>query len=138
MRDAKNVLGSPLQPCSMDPLTGFYRDGCCNTGPEDEGLHTVCTQVTDQFLTYSKAQGNDLSTPHPAYGFPGLHHGDRWCLCALRWKQAYEDGMAPPVYLESTHENTLEVISLSILKSHAVGEPSSIQSIASEDVRDEF
>ena len=95
--DAKNVLGSPLRGCSNDPLTGFYRDGCCNTGPEDHGVHTVCAQMTAEFLAFSRARGNDLSTPRPAFGFPGLSPGDRWCLCAARWKEAHEAGAAPRV-----------------------------------------
>ncbi|MEB3206055.1 MAG: DUF2237 domain-containing protein [Vampirovibrionales bacterium] len=116
---AKNVLGTPLQPCSQDPLTGYFRDGCCNTDASDFGSHTVCVQLTEQFLTYSKAQGNDLSTPNPDYHFPGLKAGDRWCLCAPRWKQAFDDGLAPSVILESTHEMALEYVSLEQLKAHA-------------------
>src|ERR1700721_2675352 len=103
----RNVLGGELEPCGIDPLTGFYRDGCCNTGPEDLGVHTVCTKVTGEFLTFSKAAGNDLSTPRPEYGFPGLQPGDQWCLCAPRWAEAYEAGVAPPVVLEATHASSL-------------------------------
>ncbi|MEB3162319.1 MAG: DUF2237 domain-containing protein [Prochlorothrix sp.] len=117
---ASNVLGTPLQPCSVDPMTGFYRDGCCNTGAGDYGAHTVCAEMTAEFLAFSKAKGNDLSTPVPAYQFPGLKPGDRWCLCASRWKEALDAGMAPKVVLESTHASTLEYVSLTELKLHAV------------------
>ncbi len=119
-RTAKNVLGTDLQPCSTQPLTGFYRDGCCNTGPQDLGLHLVCTQVTAEFLEFSKLAGNDLSTPAPHYGFPGLKPGDRWCVCVTRWKQAMEAGHAAPVVLAATHISTLEFVSLEELKAHAV------------------
>lgn len=115
---AKNVLGTILQECSMDPLTGFTRNGCCETGPEDSGSHTICVQVTDEFLAYSASAGNDLSTPRPEYGFEGLKAGDRWCLCAARWLQASEEGYAPPVILESSHERSLDVVSLADLKYH--------------------
>ena len=114
---AKNVLGGDLQPCSADPLTGFYRDGCCNTGAEDLGVHTVCAVVTDAFLAFSRAQGNDLSTPRP--GFRGLQRGDRWCLCASRWQEALEAGEAPTVVLECTHATTLEWVRLEDLRQHA-------------------
>jgi uncharacterized protein (DUF2237 family) len=117
--DARNVLGSELIPCSQDPVTGFFRNGCCETGPEDLGLHTVCAVMTKEFLAYSKAAGNDLSTPIPEYGFPGLKPGDRWCLCAPRWKAALDVGMAPQVVLESTHEETLAIVPLGVLKDHA-------------------
>lgn len=120
MADAKNVLGGPLEVCCTDPITGFYRDGCCNTGPGDLGAHVVCAQVTEAFLRYTQAQGNDLSTPRPMYNFPGLKPGDRWCLCASRWKEAFEDGIAPPVVLAATHESALETLSLDILKEHAL------------------
>jgi uncharacterized protein len=116
---AKNVLGGPLLSCSHEPLTGFFRDGHCNTCSDDFGVHTVCVVVSESFLSYSKALGNDLSTPVLAYNFPGLKDGDKWCLCAPRWKEAYEDGMAPAVFLEATHEATLEVVSLDILKQFA-------------------
>ena len=116
---AKNVLGSQLLPCSMEPRTGFYRDGCCNTGLGDDGLHTVCVEVTGQFLAVSTARGNDLHTPVPTFGFPGLQPGDRWCLCALRWKEALEAGFAPRVVLESTHIATLEFIDLEDLQQYA-------------------
>lgn len=116
---AKNVLGGELQPCSTDPLTGFYRDGCCNTGADDAGVHTVCTRVTADFLAFSTERGNDLTTPQPAYGFPGLRPGDRWCLCASRWQEALEAGAAPVVVLEATHAATLEWVSLEDLRRHA-------------------
>lgn len=115
----RNVLGEPLQPCCERPVTGFFRDGSCRTGPEDLGLHTVCAQMSAEFLAFSRARGNDLSTPVPAYGFPGLKPGDRWCLCAARWKEAYDAGQAPTVVLASTHEATLEVVPLADLKRHA-------------------
>ncbi len=117
---ARNVLGTEMMPCSIDPLTGFYRDACCNTGPEDLGVHTVCVEVTADFLEFSKAVGNDLSTPMPMYGFEGLNPGDRWCLCASRWQQAFEAGMAPQVILVSTHERTLEFCRLEDLQAHAL------------------
>ena len=117
---AKNVLGTELELCSFDPVTGFYRDGCCNTGGEDMGVHTVCTIMTDEFLAFSKAAGNDLSTPHPEYGFVGLKAGDQWCLCAPRWQEALEAGSAPQVRLLATHIATLEWASLSDLRTHAV------------------
>jgi uncharacterized protein len=115
-----NVLGGVLLPCSTEPLTGFFRDGCCNTGPEDRGLHTVCCVLTAEFLAFSKSAGNDLSTPMPQYGFAGLKPGDRWCLCAARWKEALDAGAAPEVVLEATHAVTLQVVSLTDLKKHAV------------------
>jgi hypothetical protein len=114
-----NVLGGKLQPCSTDPLTGFYRDGCCNTGPMDRGRHTVCALMTDEFLALSKYLGNDLSTPRPEYGFPGLKAGDQWCLCAARFLQAHEEGAAPQVRLEATHQATLAIVPLKILQEHA-------------------
>lgn len=116
---AKNVLGGKLQICGTQPKTGFYRTGCCETGPEDSGSHVVCAIVTDEFLAFSKQRGNDLITPLPAYDFLGLKAGDRWCLCALRWKEAFNAGVAPPVVLEATHEAALRVISLENLLSHA-------------------
>jgi uncharacterized protein (DUF2237 family) len=115
---ARNVMGGELKPCSIDPVTGFYRNGCCETGPEDMGLHTVCAVMTDAFLAFSKSMGNDLSTPRPEYGFSGLKPGDRWCLCAPRWKEALDAGMAPKVVLESTHEETLAIVPLGVLKDH--------------------
>lgn len=117
---ARNVLGEPLQSCSTAPLTGFFRSGCCDTGPEDRGLHVVCAQVTAEFLVFSRSRGNDLITPMPAYRFPGLKPGDRWCLCAARWREALEAGVAPPVLLAATHERALEVVSLADLKRHAL------------------
>ena len=118
---AKNVLGTPVQTCSTEPMTGFYRNGCCDTGPDDLGLHLVCTQVTAAFLAHQRSIGNDLSTPMPYYGFPGLKPGDRWCVCVTRWKQSLEAGMAAPVYLEATHMSTLEYVDLEDLQKHAVG-----------------
>ena len=115
-----NVLGGLLASCSHDPLTGFYRDGCCNTGPDDLGRHVVCARMTTEFLTFSKARGNDLSTPRPEFGFPGLNEGDQWCLCALRWREALEAGCAPRVVLAATHRNALRVIALEDLKRHAI------------------
>lgn len=117
---ARNVLGDRLQSCSEAPVTGFYRDGCCNTGPEDVGVHTVCALMTEEFLEFSRARGNDLSTPMPEVGFPGLKPGDRWCLCAARWKEALDAGMAPRIVLTATHEATLEVASLADLKKYAI------------------
>ena len=116
----RNVYGEPLTGCSERPLTGFFRTGCCHTGPEDLGLHTVCVEVTAEFLAFSKARGNDLSTPQPGFGFPGLKPGDRWCLCAARWREAFEAGRAPRVILGATHEATLEIVDLKDLKSHAI------------------
>ena len=117
---AKNVLGTTLQSCSKAPLTGFTRNGCCETGPEDLGSHTVCVQVTDEFLAFSITQGNDLTTPRPQYEFPGLKAGDRWCVCASRWLEASEAGFAPPVILEACHEKCLEIVSLADLEYHAL------------------
>ncbi len=116
----KNVLGTALQTCSFDPLTGFTRSGCCETGIEDTGSHTVCAQMTDEFLAFSLSRGNDLTTARPEYGFEGLRAGDRWCLCASRWLEASEAGFAPPVILEACHEKCLEIVSLADLKYHAL------------------
>ncbi len=116
----KNVLGGELKSCCADPMTGFYRDGYCRTGADDHGRHTVCIVATDEFLAYSKSAGNDLSTPMPQYAFPGLKEGDKWCLVAMRWQQALDDGMAPSVVLESTHESALQLMSLEDLKKYAV------------------
>jgi uncharacterized protein (DUF2237 family) len=116
----RSVLGGPLLPCSVAPLTGFFRDGCCNTGPEDHGLHAVCAEMTAEFLAFSKAVGNDLSTPQPELGFPGLKPGDRWCLCAGRWEEARRAGVAPPVLLEATHLAALEAVRLEDLRAHAL------------------
>ncbi len=118
--DDRNVLGGKLEPCSMSPRTGFFRDGCCNTGPADRGLHVVCARVTRDFLLFARKQGNDLMTPAPEYRFPGLKPGDRWCVCAATWRQAYEAGVAPPVVLAATHEETLAVVPLSALRELAV------------------
>ncbi|HZY18719.1 MAG TPA: DUF2237 domain-containing protein [Ramlibacter sp.] len=114
-----NVLGTPLVPCSYDPLTGFFRDGCCQTDDQDHGTHVVCARVTREFLAFSLGQGNDLVTPRPEFRFRGLKPGDRWCLCALRWRQALEAGVAPPVVLESTHAKALEFVALEDLRRHA-------------------
>lgn len=114
-----NVLGDALQPCSLEPMTGFYRTGCCDSGSNDEGVHTVCVVMTEAFLAFSKAVGNDLSTPHPEWGFPGLQPGDRWCLCASRWEEALQHGCAPKVILEATHRRTLEIVELEDLEAHA-------------------
>jgi len=120
MSDQKNVFGDKLESCSLKPLTGFYRDGCCNTGSNDLGLHVVCVEVNEGFLEFSKLKGNDLTTPNPDYEFQGLKSGDRWCLCALRWKEALEAGVAPPVVLSSTNQLVLEIIPLDDLKKHAI------------------
>jgi uncharacterized protein (DUF2237 family) len=114
-----NVLGEELQSCSQDPLTGFYRTGCCENHGDDPGLHVVCVVLTDEFLAYSKSVGNDLSTPMPQYGFEGLHAGDQWCLCASRWQEAFEAGAAPKVHLRATHVSALEYSSLADLRAHA-------------------
>ena len=114
----KNILGTNLEVCSLNPITGFTRSGCCETGPEDLGQHTLCAEVTDEFLQFSKLQGNDLMTPRPEFNFKGLKPGDRWCLCASRWLEALEEGIAPPVLLEATHEKALEIIDLAELKYH--------------------
>ncbi|MCS6944827.1 MAG: DUF2237 domain-containing protein [Sutterellaceae bacterium] len=120
---ARNVLGGPLAACSERPRTGFYRDGHCHTGPQDVGSHTVCAQMTDAFLRFTRSRGNDLSTPRPEYDFPGLAPGDRWCLCAARWKEALQAGVAPPVILTATHERALEVVALQDLLAHALDAP---------------
>jgi uncharacterized protein len=117
MRERRNVLGGQLAPCSNEPVTGYYRNGCCDTGDDDLGAHTICAKVTEEFLEFSKERGNDLSTPRP--WFPGLQPGDRWCLCVARWREALEAGVAPPVFLESTHEAALEVVTLEDLLAHA-------------------
>jgi len=119
-RPSKNVLGGKLLACSMRPMTGFFRDGCCNTNAQDVGSHTVCILATAEFLAFSKARGNDLSTPHPEFGFDGLKPGDRWCLCAPRWQEAFEAKAAPKVILMATHEGALEHCALADLKKHAV------------------
>lgn len=122
-KTAKNVLGDPLIPCSTEPMTGFYRDGCCNTGPGDMGVHVVCAEMTQEFLEFSFARGNDLITPRPEYRFPGLRPGDRWCLCAQRWQEALEDDVAPRVLLAATHMGALEFVDLDDLKKHAIDLP---------------
>ncbi len=119
---ARNVLGGPLKLCSAAPMTGFFRDGCCHTAANDLGLHVVCAVMTEKFLIFTRTQGNDLSTPRPQFNFPGLKPGDRWCLCAGRWQEALEAGMAPPVVLQACHERALEVVSLEDLTAHAVEE----------------
>ncbi len=123
MADELNVLGGPLEACGTDPMTGFYRDGCCNSGPEDVGSHTVCAVVTAGFLAHQKATGNDLRTPRPEYRFPGLNPGDRWCVVALRWLQAYEAGAAAPVVLAATHSRATDFVPLEALREHAVDVP---------------
>ncbi|MEE9586689.1 MAG: DUF2237 domain-containing protein [Hyphomicrobiaceae bacterium] len=120
LRSQHNVFGEPVEICSIDPMTGFYRSGCCHTGPEDMGSHTVCCQVTTEFLAFSKSCGNDLSTPRPEFGFAGLEPGDRWCLCAARWQEAFEAGAAPRVVLTATNEAALEIVKLEDLKPYAI------------------
>lgn len=115
-----NVLGEELRPCSYDPLTGFFRDGCCHTAQDDAGTHVICAKVTAAFLAHSRQRGNDLVTPRPQWRFPGLRPGDRWCLCALRWKEAAQAGVAPPVVLECTHERALDFVPLALLREHAL------------------
>lgn len=122
MEPSLNVLGEPLEECSRAPLTGFFRNGCCDTGPQDRGQHTVCALMTDEFLALSKYLGNDLSTPRPEYGFKGLRAGDRWCLCAGRFLQAHEEGAAPQVHLRATHVRTLDVVPLEVLQIYAAEE----------------
>ena len=120
MHESVNVFGDPLVECSAEPLTGFFRDGCCNTNEQDLGSHTVCVEVTEDFLKFSRAKGNDLSTPVEEFGFPGLHAGDRWCLCAARWLEAQQADMAPRVYLQRTHKRALEIVPLTLLRQYAV------------------
>lgn len=120
MIDKKNVLGGALEPCCFEPQTGYFRDGYCRTDDNDFGRHTICAQMTAGFLHFSKEQGNDLATPKPEFGFPGLMPGDRWCLCVLRWKEAWEAGIAPPVILDCCDESVLEFVSLKALKEHAI------------------
>lgn len=116
----KNILGTDLEPCSLNPVTGYYRDGCCKTGPGDMGVHTVCAIMTEEFLEFSKAQGNDLSTPRPQWQFPGLKPGDRWCLCAPRWQEAFEAGRAPKIVASATHIGSLEHCEGKALKEHSL------------------
>jgi uncharacterized protein (DUF2237 family) len=125
----RNVLGGPLEPCGTDPMTGFYRDGCCSTGPDDLGSHTICAVVSAEFLEHQRAIGNDLSTPMPLYGFPGLVPGDRWCVTARNWLRAHHDGAAAFVVLASTHERALEIVSIDALRQHAVDVPSDLRSL---------
>ena len=120
MDTSLNVYGEPLDVCSEEPLTGFFRDGCCNTSDQDLGSHTVCVKVTAEFLAFSQSRGNDLSTPQPEFDFPGLRPGDRWCLCAARWVEAYRNGAAPRVYLRRTHQRALEIVPLKILSKYAL------------------
>ena len=119
----RNVLGGPLDPCGTDPLTGFHRDGCCSTGPEDVGVHTICAVVTTEFLNHQRSIGNDLTTPMPQYRFPGLVPGDRWCVTAPNWLRAQQDGVGTPVVLAASHERTLDVVPLAVLRAHAVDVP---------------
>jgi uncharacterized protein (DUF2237 family) len=125
----RNVLGEDLEPCGTDPVTGFYRDGSCTCGPEDIGVHSVCAVMTAEFLEHQASVGNDLTTPHPEWSFPGLRPGDRWCVVAARWRQAYEDGVAAPVVLASTNERTLDVVPLVWLREHAVDVPADPRSL---------
>jgi hypothetical protein len=125
----RNVLGGELEPCGFDPLTGFYRDGCCNTGPEDVGSHTICAVVTAEFLEHQRSIGNDLVTPMPIYRFPGLRPGDRWCVTAVNWLRAHMDGFAAPVVLASTHQRALEIVPLEVLQQHAVDVPGDLSAL---------
>lgn len=125
----RNVLGGDLEPCGNDPVTGFFRDGCCNTGPDDLGSHTICAVVTAEFLAHQRSIGNDLSTPHPVYGFPGLVAGDRWCVTALNWARAHRDGVAAPVVLASTNEAVLGIVELDVLREHAIDVPADPRSL---------
>ena len=125
----RNVLGGELEPCGTDPLTGFYRDGCCSTGPEDLGSHTICAVVTAEFLEHQRGIGNDLSTPRPQYHFPGLKPGDRWCVTALNWARAFQEGVAAPVVLASTNAAVLDVVPLEALSAHAVDVPADPSSL---------
>ena len=129
METDRNVLGGDLEECGLDPVTGFFRDGCCSTGPEDLGSHTVCAVMTTEFLAHQASVGNDLTTPRPEYGFSGLKPGDRWCVVAARWLQAYHDGVAAPVVLASTHRRALDTIPLAVLRQHAVDVPPDLSSL---------
>ena len=128
-KNERNVLGGPLEPCGTDPMTGFYRDGCCSTGPEDRGLHTICAVVTTEFLEHQASIGNDLSTPMPAYRFPGLVPGDRWCVTAINWARAFNDGVAAPVVLAATNEAVLRIVPIDALRRHAVDVPEDARSL---------
>ena len=119
----RNVLGADLEPCGTDPMTGYFRDGCCSTGPEDLGSHTICAVVTAEFLAHQRGIGNDLTTSHPQFRFPGLVPGDRWCVTAMNWARAYRDGAAAPVVLASTHEAVLQIVPIAMLREHAVDVP---------------
>lgn len=125
----RNVLGGELEVCGTEPLTGFFRDGCCTTGPEDLGSHTICAVATREFLEHQRSVGNDLSTPMPQYRFPGLQPGDRWCVVAARWLQAYHDGVAAPVVLAATHERASDIVALELLREHAVDVPGDLSSL---------
>ncbi len=125
----RNVLGDELEPCGTDPMTGFFRDGCCATGPEDRGSHTICAVVTEEFLAHQRAIGNDLSSPMPMYDFPGLVPGDRWCVTAHNWARAHQDGVAAPVVLASTNEAVLKIVPLAVLREHAVDVPPDLSSL---------
>lgn len=125
----RNVLGEDLESCGTDPMTGFYRDGCCSTGPEDVGSHTICAVMTAEFLEHQRSIGNDLSTPMPVYRFPGLVPGDRWCVTARNWLRAHQDGAAAPVVLAATHENVLELIPLSVLQQYSVDVPTDLSGL---------
>ena len=129
MTDERNILGGPLEPCGTDPMTGFLRDGCCSSRPEDPGSHTVCAVVTKEFLDHQREVGNDLSTPRPEWSFPGLRPGDRWCVVAARWLQAYRAGKAAPVVLASTNARALEIVPLEALRQHAVDVPADPSSL---------
>lgn len=129
MTDERNVLGGDLEPCGTDPVTGFYRDGCCSTGPEDLGSHTVCAVVTAEFLAHQRQVGNDLTTPRPEHQFPGLTPGDRWCVVAARWWQAHQAGVAPPVVLAATHARATEIIPIEVLRRHSVDVPADPSSL---------
>ncbi|MFT4769284.1 MAG: hypothetical protein ACI8RN_002428 [Glaciecola sp.] len=120
MTESLNVFGEPLESCSHDPVTGFFRDGCCNTSTQDGGSHTVCVELTQEFLDFSRSRGNDLMTPVPEYGFPGLKAGNRWCLCASRWLEAHQHGKAPRVYLQRTHQRAIEIVPMDVLRRHAL------------------
>jgi uncharacterized protein len=130
VNEERNVLGGDLEPCGTEPMTGFFRNGCCSTGPEDLGSHTVCAVVTAEFLTHQQKAGNDLSTPRPEYRFPGLTPGDRWCVVASRWLQAYRAGAAAPVVLAATHERVIDTIPLALLREHAVDVPADPSSLS--------
>jgi uncharacterized protein (DUF2237 family) len=125
----RNVFGGELEPCGTDPVTGFYRDGCCSTGPEDLGSHTICAVVTSEFLEHQRSIGNDLGTPMPQYRFPGLVPGDRWCVTAVNWRRAHEDGCAAPVVLASTHERALEIVAIEVLELYAVDVPGDLSAL---------